>query len=440
MRIALLLAAILAVGIPDCPLGAQEAGNAPVTPPAEARKPVPREIIELRAKLVLSQMQDIELHRIYERAMTKHGLVAELKEERRKVYAFAPSMPVVVYIYSRVQDDPAKRRELLDKYRTLEPQSPWYYVDLGEMALDAKDTAQAAEQFAKAQTLASDSAGLLREIGAAYRRQDMPAQAIEWYEQAAQREPAHLETQRTLLVLYYNAKRYDQVVDLASRLAEQNPRDAWYWNMHGLALQKSGRADQARAKFLKAVELSPKWATPAYNLGMLGYNSGDWKDAAEWFKKSTQLNPRSQSGWHRLCQILYKRLGDYQATIDRCVPEIEYFPTDTWMLKVLWASFDSLGRKDEATVYREIILVLERAGVMTGVLEDLFEDAPTVVRGEGVAEAVENLSLEQLTLLSKVMPAVCKEVESQAKILLRGKALQEDIERVLQKKSAENPS
>ncbi|MDQ7779143.1 MAG: hypothetical protein RDV41_05485 [Planctomycetota bacterium] len=412
---------------------AQEVKDEPDKDPKADRKRTPKEIVKLRMQL-FAKMEDIELQRTYQRAMRKHDMLPQLQNECRQFYEAAPDKPLGIYIHSRALDDTAKRKELLDKLVALDPKHPWPHVDFGEIALDAKDSELAAKHFAKAEELAPESAGLFREIAGEYQRRNMPTQAIEWFEKAVKLDPAHVATLEALMTLCNTVERFQRVIELAAKLVEINPRNAWYWNMYGYGLHRTEKRPEAAEKYLKALEVSPKYGMPAYNLGLLSFDTGDFETAAGWFRKSTEWDPRYQSGWHKLIHILFKRQENYEEARKACMRALEYFPTDIWTCKVLSTSLKELKYESEAIVYWEVVSILTRCGVMTGVLEDLFEEGPTLTRGDDVAPAVEKLPLEHLELLAKLMPAVCKEVASSEKILLRASALRDDVNRALQKK------
>ncbi|MDQ7779144.1 MAG: tetratricopeptide repeat protein [Planctomycetota bacterium] len=415
---------------------AQEVKDEPDKEPKKEPKPTPKEITTLRMRL-LPNMADIELQRAYQRAMRQHKMLPQLQKECRKFYEAAPSNPLGIYIHSRALDDPAKRKELLDKLVALDPKHPWPHVDFGEIALDAKDPVQAAKHFAKAEELAPESAGLFREIVGEYQRRNMSTQAIEWFEKAVKFDPAHVASLEALMDLCSDAEKSQRVVELAAKLTGIDPKHARYWCMYGYGLHRLNKHAEAREKYLKALEADPKYSWPAHNLGALAIGAGEYETAVDWFRKCLEWNPQYKSAWKKLLSVLYGKQKKYDETRDACMRALVYYPTDIWTYKVLAASLDQLKCENEATVYCEIIVILGREGAITDALDDLLEEGPTLKRGENVPEAVEKLPLEHLELLAKVMPAVCKDASKSPKFALRADALRDDVTRLMQKRKDE---
>jgi tetratricopeptide (TPR) repeat protein len=397
---------------------------------------VPKEILMLRKKLVLD-MENIELHRAYHRAMRKHDLLKQLQKECTDFYNAAPEKSLAVYIYSRIQEDIGKRKVLLNKYITLEPKKPWAYVDLGEIAIGNKNLDEAAKHFAKAEQLADKKIGVFCEIAGEYQRGNFSEKAIEFYEKAIALDASHRESLERLASVCIKAGQNEKTVKYGDMLIRLEAKNGWYWNMYGIGLMNTGKKDQARTAFLKALELKPKYGPAAYNLGLTYFNEGDFKTAMDWFKKSTEWDPHYYNGWTKVGHILYKRLEDWKGAVEHCVAALKYFPTDRWFYNVTSASLLNLKREAEANVY-QVLGGIVQSSAMQGIqdgLAGLFDEGPPASDLEQKTfEGVKLLPTEHLKILVQVMPAIMKHVEHKEKMHARARSLKEAIDKAYEKR------
>jgi len=397
---------------------------------------VPKEILTLRKKLLLD-MENIELHRVYHRAMRKHKMLKPLQKECTDSYNAAPEKPLAVYIYSRIQDDIGKRKELLSKYIAMEPKKPWAYVDLGEIAVGSKNLDEAAKYFAKAEQLADKKVGVFCEIAYEYQRGNFLERAIEFYEKAITLEAGHRESLEKLTSVCIKAGQNEKTVKYGDMLIRLEVKNGWYWNMYGIGLMNTGKNDQARTVFLKALELKPKYGPAAYNLGVTYFNEGNFKTALDWFRKSTEWDPHYYYGWTKGGHILYKRLEDWKGAVEHCVAALKYFPTDQWFYNIIAASLLNLKRESEANIY-QVLGGIVRPSAMQGIqdgLGGLFDEGPPASDlDQKTFEGVELLPTEHLKVLVKVMPAIMKHVEHKAKMHARARSLKEAIDKAYDKR------
>ena len=65
-------------------------------------------------------------------------------------------------------------------------------------------------------------------------------------------------------------------------------------NEQAMALVEAGQTEEAIALYRQAMEESPQWATPWFNLGLIYKHSNRWTEAFECNERAVALNPKSE--------------------------------------------------------------------------------------------------------------------------------------------------
>ena len=93
---------------------------------------------------------------------------------------------------------------------------------------------------------------------------------------------------------YQNAKMYDQAVATYQKLITADPANASYHSNLGTTYAMMGKPADAEAECAKAAQAGPADGSKCYfNLGAIAHNSGRMDDAANAFKKVTELDPKN---------------------------------------------------------------------------------------------------------------------------------------------------
>lgn len=77
-------------------------------------------------------------------------------------------------------------------------------------------------------------------------------------------------------------------------------------NNIGVIYEKQGNIKQAKAYYLKAISLNPKFAKPYYNLGNIYYEKGDYEQAIAYYKRALDLKLEIPEVYNNLALAYYK--------------------------------------------------------------------------------------------------------------------------------------
>ncbi len=71
-------------------------------------------------------------------------------------------------------------------------------------------------------------------------------------------------------------------------------------NQQGVELEKRGNIAEAVQHYQKAIKLSPSWAVPWYNLGLLRKRQHNWEESRRCNQKAVTLDPADEAAWWNL--------------------------------------------------------------------------------------------------------------------------------------------
>ena len=166
----------------------------------------------------------------------------------------------------------ARRVAMLRQAVAADPVNPSLYSNLGDILAGAGRQAEAMQLYQDGIAKGIRAAWLYSRLGSLYLRQGNKADAIVYFERAAQLNPSDYDSLQNLAVAYRET----------GKLAEAEQVCQW--------VLKSGEE-----------------YAPAYNeLGMISFQKGDAAKAREYFEKAAQLDPTYQLNLGRL----YKMAGD----------------------------------------------------------------------------------------------------------------------------------
>jgi hypothetical protein len=81
-------------------------------------------------------------------------------------------------------------------------------------------------------------------------------------------------------------------------------------NQQGIDSEKRGQIAEAVQHYQKAIKLSPSWAVPWYNLGLLRKRQHNWQESLRCNQKAVALDPMDEAAWWNL-GIAATAVGDW---------------------------------------------------------------------------------------------------------------------------------
>ncbi len=222
-------------------------------------------------------------------------------------------------VHRRLGREQAAERD----YRSLIVAAPNHFeghYNLGLLLLKRGEHPEAAELLQKASELGGGErrARALFHHGEALLAQgrEFRGRARQSFERAIRLHPAYIEPRLALAEMEPDSEAGREAAAewyrQAQSLAAGNPVAL---TRIALGLARSGKDDEARLIYMKAVELDPTYTLAQYNLGVLMLDNQAWSMAAERFRLVLQYEPKHEQAWFNLGRCDY-RLKEYEAAVE----------------------------------------------------------------------------------------------------------------------------
>jgi len=192
------------------------------------------------------------------------------------------------------------------------------YQEFGLLAYAAGNLALAADLFKAAIALDHTIALYHRNYGEICRRLGRFDEAIKAGSQACQLSPADIDAHFNLGLAYSDAKdtlqanrAYHRVLELLVSHLASNNASAQMWNMRGICLHRLRLFEEARASYLRSLELQPRFPAALNSLGSLLNDIGLVREAHDYFALAVTLDPEFSMARLNL-GMAQLRMGDWQ--------------------------------------------------------------------------------------------------------------------------------
>ncbi|MFP4082286.1 MAG: tetratricopeptide repeat protein [Candidatus Aminicenantes bacterium] len=141
-----------------------------------------------------------------------------------------------------------------------------------------------------------------------FKEEDFKA-AAEQFRKATEEKADFLEAYQNLAAAYFRAEQYQKAIEEAKKALELKPDSAQTLKLISVAYSKLGDEETARKyhdrlKELPQTEFSPE---EIYNMGVVSANEGQDEEAAEYFKKASEMKPDFALAYYQL-GLTYFRL------------------------------------------------------------------------------------------------------------------------------------
>jgi tetratricopeptide (TPR) repeat protein len=236
-----------------------------------------------------------------------------------------PSSPVVHATLGdtyRREGQWEKAKHHYEQVLTVNQINPDIHFYLGVIEQKHGTPAKAATFFEKTLQLDPNFTDAHNRLGLAYYNQGSYDKALQHFQKAVEIAPENSTNLRYLGMLYARREQYDQAIPyLQKALALAGPRDmaekAHSHALIGLALSRTGKAEQAQSHLEAAVKLNPGDHTAHRTLGDIYYEQGSYKLARPHYEKAVKANPTDPE--------LNRNLGNVLATAKEHDKAVVYF-------------------------------------------------------------------------------------------------------------------
>ncbi len=222
--------------------------------------PVPMEFVRFRSQLLM--LNGLAHFGLNQREKAKQYLEAFQRNQN-----YSPTSKLLARIYLG-ENNAAQASSVLETYLKAQPGDgqamtllATAYMSLGR---HAKATALMQEAL-KAQ----DNPAYRAALGMSLIGGGQAANGVSELEAAFNKDPGQLQAATTLIQLYLQNNQAGKAVPVAESLVKQNPANASFQNLLGMAQGQSGNITGARASFEKAIQLSGQLSSAKINLARL---------------------------------------------------------------------------------------------------------------------------------------------------------------------------
>ena len=220
----------------------------------------------------------------------------------------------------------------------------------GLLQFAAKNNAEAEKLFLQALAIAPDFARAAYNLGLLHASNPSgEQQAMQFYQRATSIDPSMAQAWRNLANLHFKQGQYDSAILVYQRAAQACPTDLLLQIGEGNCLMQMQNFTAARAAFLKVAGLFPDSPLPIYSLGLVSEKSGQFGEAADFYRKAGKLG--HLDAFSRLFALHFA--GNTALSADEIITaattacQLSDF-NDPWLMQILAAGYLEKGQKNEA--------------------------------------------------------------------------------------------
>ncbi len=131
----------------------------------------------------------------------------------------------------------------------------------------------------------------------------------------------------TYLISLVNQKKYNQAINEALALLDQNPKSHDLFNILGVSHNLIGKKDQAGLYFTKSYKINPYEINTINNLANFYFETGKYYDAISMYKEAINLNNNFYQAYMNLGQA-YEKINDFNSALKTYDKAIKLNPKD----------------------------------------------------------------------------------------------------------------
>lgn len=189
-------------------------------------------------------------------------------------------------------------RSAIDEYIATQLYSgdrPESWVNLGNLRLQTGNLQQADNDYRRAMKLAPEFSGGYLNLADLYRQQGREVEAREVLEQGIERQPNDAELQHSLGLSLIRSQDGQGALAHLEKAAELAPENARFSYVYAVALNSSGRSEEAVNALTAAHARHPYDTRLMQTLAVFERDKGNVTGARRWAEKSLEVDPRDQT-------------------------------------------------------------------------------------------------------------------------------------------------
>ncbi|MGA7992496.1 MAG: tetratricopeptide repeat protein [Thermoanaerobaculia bacterium] len=163
-------------------------------------------------------------------------------------------------------------------------------IEAGNAALEKKDYASARERYLAALPDLPDNTALLMRIALAFEADNKPDEALDYARQVLQKEPENLNARLTIAGIELERGHLDAAKEALASVPEDKITDSMYLNM-GILMFNKGNMAMAEVSFSKAIAKKADVADSYYYRGLTRVQGKRAAEAKADFLKYLELDP-----------------------------------------------------------------------------------------------------------------------------------------------------
>lgn len=177
-------------------------------------------------------------------------------------------------------------------------------INLGVIYYQQNQFDKSLDLFAAAVKQEPNNVTALTNLGKTQSRLKKYDEAEISFRAALQAEPGNAAVYKDLARVYREIDKYEPLLQTIDKCHELGSGDEDTWYLHGLALEKLKRDDEAISSYRKSLELDPKGYEPLSALGKLYLSRQNYAEAAASFKAAYEANTTKFRAYYNYCSAV----------------------------------------------------------------------------------------------------------------------------------------
>ena len=266
--------------------------------------PVPVDFIRYRPQMLM-------LNGLAHYGLNEPEKAAQALEYFQKVQGSTPVAKLLAQIYL-AQSNTNRAIDLLEAYLRVSPSDGQAMTMLAGALMSKGQNAKATALMQQAlQT--QDRPEFRSVLGLSLIRSGQADSGITELEAAFKKDPRQTQAATALIGLYLRSNQAAKAVSLADTLVKQQPNNAGFHNLLGMARGQSGKVAESKAAFEKAIALDPSFVQPKLNLARVEIATRAYDAAETRLNAILKDNEKNMDAMYEMALLAERRGQEAQA-------------------------------------------------------------------------------------------------------------------------------